>query len=85
MALACRSLDPRGNPGPTRPAPRGNPRAPAAAELLTEVHASALARADEAARAFTASPIAPPEPLVPGIAAEAAALVARARIALAEA
>jgi len=78
MALACRSLDPQGDPG-AEPAQllaaihaRLLPQ-----KLVTEVHASALARADEGARAFTASPIAPPEPLVSRIAAEAAALVGR--------
>jgi len=78
MALACRSLDPQGDPG-AEPAQllaaihaRLLPQ-----KLLTEVHASALARADEAAGAFTASPIAPPESLVSWIAAEAAALVGR--------
>ena len=86
MALACRALDPRGDPG-------SEPAALLAAVhghlvpagLLTESEAGALARAGEAARAFAAVTIAPPDSLVGAIAADAGALVVRARIALAEA
>lgn len=75
---ACRALDPQGDPG-AEPAQllaaihaRMLPQ-----RLLTEGHAAALSRADEAARAFAASPVAPPEPLISRIAAEAAGLVGR--------
>jgi hypothetical protein len=83
MCLACRALDPRGDPG-SQPAallaaihghlvPNG---------LLAEPEAGALARAGEAARAFAAVTIAPPDALLAAIAADAGALVARARIAV---
>ncbi len=79
MSLSCRSLDPQGDPG-------DDPAALLAAiharllpeKLLTEDDAAALARAGEAARAFGASPVSPPESLVARVAAEAAALVGRA-------
>jgi hypothetical protein len=80
MALGCRSLDLRGDPG-------AEPAALLAAihghllpdKVVTEGEASALARAGEAARAFGASTVAPPESLVTSVAADAAALLARAR------
>jgi len=86
MALACRALDRRGDPG-------SEPAALLAAihvhllpaGLLTEPEASALARAGEAARAFAAVTVVPPDSLVAAIAADAGALVARARVALTEA
>ncbi|HEY6002823.1 MAG TPA: hypothetical protein VIV57_08095 [Anaeromyxobacter sp.] len=81
MALACRALDPRGDPG-------AEPAALLAAihghlvpgGLLRETDAAALARAGEAARAFAAVTIAPPDSLVAAIAADAGALVTRARV-----
>jgi len=84
MVLACRALDPRGDPGP-------EPAALLAAVhdrlvpggLLGEAQAGALARAGEAARAFAAVTVAPPEPLVAAVAADAAALVACARMGVA--
>jgi hypothetical protein len=85
MALACRALDPRGDPGAEAAAllaaihghlvPAG---------LIADAEAGALARAGEAARAFASVTFAPPEPLVAEIAADACALVARARGALAK-
>ncbi len=84
MALACRALDPRGDPGAEPAAlldaihrhlvPDG---------LLTAGEAGALARAGEAARAFAAVTIAPPDSLAEAIAADAGALVTRARVGLA--
>jgi superfamily II DNA or RNA helicase len=84
MVCACRSLDPRGDPGVD----------PAA--LLTAIHchllpqglmqqdeAASLSRAAEAARAFAQVTFAPPVPLVTGIAGEARGLVARAAACLA--
>lgn len=82
MSLASRALDPRGDPG-SEPAsllaaihghlvPSG---------LLAEAEVSALARAGEAARAFAAVTIKPPDSLVAAIAADAGALVTRARVA----
>lgn len=81
MALACRALDPRGDPGAA-------PAALLAAihghllpeRLLSEAEASALARAGEAARAFGASTVEPPESLVGAVTADAAALLARAKV-----
>jgi superfamily II DNA or RNA helicase len=81
MALACRALDRRGDPG-------AEPAALLAAVhghlvpggLLAEAEAGALARAGEAARAFAAVTIAPPESLVATIAADTGALLTRARI-----
>lgn len=78
MACACRALDPQGDPG-------DDPAALLAAvhgrllpgKLLGEEDAAALARAADAARAFGASAVAPPEALVAMVAAGAAALVAR--------
>lgn len=86
MALACRALDPRGDPG-------AEPAALLAAvhgrllpeKLLTEAEASAIARAGEAARAFGSSTVAPPEALVTAITADAAALLARAKAGVASA
>ncbi len=80
MVLGFRSLDPRGDPG-------AEPAALLAAihghllpaKLITEGEASALARAGEAARAFGASTVAPPEALVAAVTTDAAALLARAR------
>ena len=80
MALACRALDPRGDPGP-------EPAALLAAihghlvpaGLLAAEEAGALARAGEAARAFVSVTIAPPDALVAAVAADAGALVSRAR------
>ncbi len=84
MALACRALDPRGDPG-------SEPAALLAAihghlvpgGLLPEAEAGALAGAGEAARAFAAVTIAPPDSLVAAIAAGAGALVTRAKVAVA--
>jgi superfamily II DNA or RNA helicase len=81
MGLACRALDPRGDPG-------AEPAALLAAihghlvpgGLLPEADAGALARAGEAARAFAVVTIAPPDSLVAAIAADAGAFVARARV-----
>ncbi|WP_242394322.1 DEAD/DEAH box helicase [Anaeromyxobacter oryzisoli] len=86
MSLACRALDPRGDPG-------ADPAALFAAVhahlvpggLLTEVEANALARAGEAARAFAATTTPPPGTIVAAIASDAGALVTRARVALARA
>ncbi len=86
VALACRALDPRGDPG-------AEPAALLAAVhghlvpggLLAEAEAAALARAGEAARAFAAVTIPPPDSLVAAIAADAGALIARARIGVAKA
>jgi hypothetical protein len=86
MALACRALDPRGDPGAE----------PAAllsaihghlvpAGLLADVQAAAFARAGEAARAFGTSTVRPPDALVAAITADAAELVARARTGVASA
>ncbi len=83
MALALRAMDPRGDPG-------ADPAALLAAlhghllpgGLVTEAEAAALARAGEAARAFAQSTVAPPEPLVTGVAADAAAVFARASVAV---
>jgi hypothetical protein len=80
MALACRALDPRGDPG-------AEPAALLAAihghllpaKLMTELEASALARAGESARAFGVSTVTPPDAIVGAVAADAAALLARAR------
>lgn len=80
MSLACRALDPRGDPG-------GEPAALLAAihghlvpgGLLADAEAAALARAGEAARAFASVTIAPPDSLIAAIAADAGALVARAK------
>lgn len=80
MALCCRSLDPRGDPG-------AEPAALLAAlhghllpeKLVSEAEASALARAGEASRAFGASTVAPPEALLAAVTTDAAALLARAR------
>ena len=70
MALACRALDPGGDPGED---PAGLLAAVHARllpqRLLSERDAAALARAGDAARAFAASPVAPPEALVARIAA----------------
>jgi hypothetical protein len=52
------------------------------AGLVSEGEAGALARASEAARAFGAAAIAPPEPLVAAVVADARALVGRARAAI---
>lgn len=84
MSLACRALDPRGDPG-------SEPAALLAAvhghlvpsRLLAEAEAGALARAGEAARAFAAVTITPPDSLVAAIVVDAGALVARARVAVA--
>jgi hypothetical protein len=81
MVLACRALDPRGDP-------RSEPAALLAAihghlvpgGLLRDADAGALARAGQAARAFAAVTIAPPDSLVAAIAADAGALVTRARV-----
>lgn len=86
MSLACRALDPRGDPG-------GELAALLAAihghlvpgGLLAEAEAGALARAGEAARAFAAVTMAPPDSLVAAIAADTGALVTRARVGLAKA
>lgn len=83
IALALRAIDPRGDPG-------ADPAALLAAVhahlvpggLVTEGEAGALARAGEGARAFGQSTIAPPEPLVTAVASDAAALLARARVAV---
>jgi len=80
MSLCCRALDPRGDPGAA-------PAAILAAihghllpeKLLGEAEASALARAGEAALAFGASTVGPPESLVTATATDATALLARAR------
>jgi superfamily II DNA or RNA helicase len=80
MSLAFRALDPRGDPG-------GEPAALLAVVhghlvpegLLADAEAGALARAGEAARAFASVTIAPPDSLVATIAADAGALVARAK------
>lgn len=77
-------VDPRGDPG-------SGPAALLAAihghlmpgGLLADAEAGALARAGEAARAFASVTIAPPDSLIAAIAADAGALVARARIAVA--
>ncbi|ABS27491.1 Non-specific serine/threonine protein kinase [Anaeromyxobacter sp. Fw109-5] len=82
MSLASRALDPRGDPG-------SDPASLLAAihghlvpnGLLADAEVSALARAGEAARAFAAVTITPPDSLVAAIAADAGALVARARVA----
>jgi hypothetical protein len=50
--------------------------------LLAEAEADALARAGEAARAFSAVTIGPPDALVAAVADDAGALVARARVAI---
>ncbi len=84
MALTCRALDPRGDPG-------AEPAALLAAihghllpaKLMTELEASALARAGECARAFGVSTVTPPDALAGAVAADAAALLARARAAVA--
>jgi hypothetical protein len=84
MSLACRALDPRGDPG-------GEPAALLAAihghlvpgGLLADAEAGALARAGEAARAFASVTIAPPDALIAAIAADAAALVVRAKVGIA--
>lgn len=86
MALSCRALDPRGDPG-------SEPAALLAAihghlapgKLLTDVEASGLARAGEAARAFGASTVEPPEALIAAVTTDAAALLARAKAGLASA
>lgn len=78
LELACRSLDPRGDPG----------EAPAAllaavhaylvpAGLLAPGEAAALARAGEVARAFEGSALPPPEPLVAAVAEDVSGLVGR--------
>ncbi len=80
MALACRSLDPRGDPG-------ADPAALLAAihghllpeGILSAGEGAALAGAGEAARAFGSSTLVPPERLVAAIADGAASLLARAR------
>jgi len=80
MALACRALDPRGDPG-------AEPAALLAAihghlvpsGLLTGEEAGALSRAGEASRAFAAVAIAPPDALVAAIATDVGAFLARAR------
>ena len=79
MAFACRSLDPRGDPG-AEPAVlwaaiHGH-LVPAA--LVTEGEAGALARAGEVARAFASAAVLPPEALVTAVAADARRLIARA-------
>ncbi len=51
--------------------------------LLAEAEVGSLARAGEAARAFAAVTITPPDSLVAVIAADAGALVARARVGVA--
>jgi hypothetical protein len=78
MALACRALDRRSDPGAEPAAllqavhghllPEG---------LVSDAEASALARAGDAARAFGTSVVAPPEALVARIGADAAGLVGR--------
>jgi len=83
MTLACRAMDPRGDPG-------GEPGALLAAihghllpqGLLADKEASAFARAGDAARAFGASAVAPPSSLVAGVSADAIALLARAHTGL---
>ncbi|WP_242393250.1 DEAD/DEAH box helicase [Anaeromyxobacter oryzisoli] len=83
IAFALRALDPRGDPGE-------DPAALLAAVhghlvpagLVSEGEAGALARASEAARAFGAAAIPPPEPLVAAVVADARALVGRARAAI---
>jgi superfamily II DNA or RNA helicase len=80
MTFACRSLDPRGDPG-------AEPAALWAAihghlvpaGLVAEADASALARAGEVARAFASVTALPPAALVAAVAAEARGLVAKAR------
>jgi superfamily II DNA or RNA helicase len=80
MALACRALDERGDPG-------AEPAALLAAihghllqeRILVEAEASGLARAGEAARAFGGSTVTPPEALVAAVTSDAAALLAKAR------
>lgn len=80
LELACRAIDPVGDPGDD------------AAALLAEIHgslvpsglltaaeAAAIARAGEAARAFGGSTLPPPAALVAAVAGDAEALVARAR------
>ena len=84
MAIACRALDPRGDPG-------ADPAALLAAihghllpdGILSDAEASAVAGAGEAARAFGSSTLEPPARLVAAIAESAAALMARARGAVA--
>ncbi len=80
MALACRALDPRGDPGADPAALLASIHGHLLPErLLREGEASALARACEAARAFGASPVAPPDRLMTAVADDASALLARAR------
>ncbi len=80
LELACRAIDPRGDPGER------------AAELLAAIHgvllpaglisaaeAAAIARAGEAARAFEGSTLPPPASLVAAVASDAEGLVARVR------
>jgi hypothetical protein len=85
MALACRALDDRGDPG----------EEPAALLLAVHAHlvpsgaldsagAAALTRGGELARAFARLPDAPPQPIVAAIAADASTLVARAQAGLSQ-
>jgi hypothetical protein len=81
MAFACRSLDPRGDPG-------AEPAALWAAihghlvqaGLVAEAEAGALARAGEVARAFASVTVPPPAVLVTAVAADARGLVAKAMV-----
>ena len=78
MAFACRSLDPRGDPG-------AEPAALFAAihghlvpaGLVAEAEAGALARAGEVARAFASVTVSPPAALVAAVAADARGLIAK--------
>jgi superfamily II DNA or RNA helicase len=80
MSLGCRALDPRGDPGAAPAAVLAAIHGHLLPEgLLTEAAASAIARAGEAAQAFGASTVAPPESLVTAVVADASALLARAR------
>ena len=84
LTLGCRALDPRGDPGAEPAALLGAIHGHLLpAKLLSEAEASAMARAGEAARAFGSSTVEPPEALVVAVSADAAALLARARVGLA--
>ncbi len=80
LALACRALDERGDPGDDPAALLGavyGHLVPSGA--LTPADAHALVRAGELARAFDGSPLQPPESLIAEVMEEARSLVARAR------
>ncbi len=84
LTLGCRALDPRGDPGAEPAALLGAIHGHLLpAKLLSEAEALAMARAGEAARAFGSSTVEPPEALVVAVSADAAALLARARVGLA--